>query len=153
MIRRPPRSTLFPYTTLFRSPLPPRRVAHDAVVEVRVLEVGVNLQPDAADAEPIAAQERPDHLEGAARVGRSGDARGYEVTSAGVRRMWKELRGGSHRPRGVRRRVRRRGPRPSEGLREYHGGSRIVGVRRVLNLPPWRACRAWCALRPGARWP
>src|SRR5256885_12047343 len=23
MIRRPPRSTLFPYTTLFRSPLPP----------------------------------------------------------------------------------------------------------------------------------
>src|SRR5438034_8378098 len=26
MIRRPPRSTLFPYTTLFRSPLPPRFV-------------------------------------------------------------------------------------------------------------------------------
>src|SRR3712207_8119911 len=25
MIRRPPRSTLFPYTTLFRSPLRPRR--------------------------------------------------------------------------------------------------------------------------------
>src|SRR5256885_13185226 len=25
MIRRPPRSTLFPYTTLFRSRLPPRR--------------------------------------------------------------------------------------------------------------------------------
>src|SRR5207237_4878373 len=30
MIRRPPRSTLFPYTTLFRSPdeEPPARVAH-----------------------------------------------------------------------------------------------------------------------------
>src|SRR5260221_1878374 len=28
MIRRPPRSTLFPYTTLFRSPPPPRRPAH-----------------------------------------------------------------------------------------------------------------------------
>src|SRR6267142_6223757 len=27
MIRRPPRSTLFPYTTLFRSPSPPRRQA------------------------------------------------------------------------------------------------------------------------------
>src|SRR5258708_13250941 len=27
MIRRPPRSTLFPYTTLFRSPLPPRAAA------------------------------------------------------------------------------------------------------------------------------
>src|SRR2546427_6799784 len=25
MIRRPPRSTLFPYTTLFRSPVPPGR--------------------------------------------------------------------------------------------------------------------------------
>ena len=41
--------------------------------------------------------------------------------------------------------------RPGEGLREHHGGSRIVGVRRVLNLPPWWSCRAWCALRPGAR--
>src|SRR5256885_9739935 len=28
MIRRPPRSTLFPYTTLFRSPRPDRRVVH-----------------------------------------------------------------------------------------------------------------------------
>src|SRR5438067_4770246 len=27
MIRRPPRSTLFPYTTLFRSPGPPRLVS------------------------------------------------------------------------------------------------------------------------------
>src|SRR2546425_4985888 len=27
MIRRPPRSTLFPYTTLFRSPRGPRRLA------------------------------------------------------------------------------------------------------------------------------
>src|SRR2546427_7846679 len=27
MIRRPPRSTLFPYTTLFRSPSPVRRIA------------------------------------------------------------------------------------------------------------------------------
>src|SRR2546422_4047367 len=29
MIRRPPRSTLFPYTTLFRSGLTPRRVGGD----------------------------------------------------------------------------------------------------------------------------
>src|SRR2546428_7878609 len=28
MIRRPPRSTLFPYTTLFRSRRPPHRTAH-----------------------------------------------------------------------------------------------------------------------------
>src|SRR3989475_9431035 len=40
MIRRPPRSTLFPYTTLFRSQLvlpcgglPPERVHHVAVVQ------------------------------------------------------------------------------------------------------------------------
>src|SRR5262245_66636687 len=30
MIRRPPRSTLFPYTTLFRSTVPPLRVITDA---------------------------------------------------------------------------------------------------------------------------
>src|SRR5947209_17173462 len=30
MIRRPPRSTLFPYTTLFRSPVSPERRAHDS---------------------------------------------------------------------------------------------------------------------------
>src|SRR5256885_9467521 len=30
MIRRPPRSTLFPYTTLFRSPLTPRRHCAEA---------------------------------------------------------------------------------------------------------------------------
>src|SRR5258708_29118845 len=29
MIRRPPRSTLFPYTTLFRSPRRPRGLYHD----------------------------------------------------------------------------------------------------------------------------
>src|SRR3712207_8274498 len=29
MIRRPPRSTLFPYTTLFRSQAPPERAARD----------------------------------------------------------------------------------------------------------------------------
>src|SRR3712207_7795590 len=28
MIRRPPRSTLFPYTTLFRSELPPKELRH-----------------------------------------------------------------------------------------------------------------------------
>src|SRR2546429_7889286 len=31
MIRRPPRSTLFPYTTLFRSPSPPR-ILHKLVL-------------------------------------------------------------------------------------------------------------------------
>src|SRR2546427_5343433 len=35
MIRRPPRSTLFPYTTLFRSAAPLREVALDAAQVVR----------------------------------------------------------------------------------------------------------------------
>src|SRR5258708_10190783 len=44
MIRRPPRSTLFPYTTLFRSIKPPRRVNVIAgaifIVQRQVLEQG-----------------------------------------------------------------------------------------------------------------
>src|SRR2546430_8892258 len=37
MIRRPPRSTLFPYTTLFRSPIPAAEVLRAAVLQVRGL--------------------------------------------------------------------------------------------------------------------
>src|SRR3712207_6907507 len=37
MIRRPPRSTLFPYTTLFRSSTPQRRKAH--FVKLHAVEV------------------------------------------------------------------------------------------------------------------
>src|SRR2546425_2299477 len=36
MIRRPPRSTLFPYTTLFRSPAPQIGVAGERLVEVQL---------------------------------------------------------------------------------------------------------------------
>src|SRR5258707_11176315 len=35
MIRRPPRSTLFPYTTLFRSPQRTARLAHSLSVSAR----------------------------------------------------------------------------------------------------------------------
>src|SRR5262245_64720241 len=42
MLRRPPRSTLFPYTTLFRSVGPPG--------EVPLLEVGRRDMPDLAEA-------------------------------------------------------------------------------------------------------
>src|SRR5438270_2108700 len=35
MIRRPPRSTLFPYTTLFRSPNPSRRPSRHGKVDAR----------------------------------------------------------------------------------------------------------------------
>src|SRR3712207_7533627 len=55
MIRRPPRSTLFPYTTLFRSEPPAARGAHDdRAVDDRVAGLvpaqGHGLgQPEAAD--------------------------------------------------------------------------------------------------------
>src|SRR3712207_7805829 len=52
MIRRPPRSTLFPYTTLFRSllaPLSPRRLAHfekpHAPLGPTQLDQGIILRP------------------------------------------------------------------------------------------------------------
>src|SRR2546430_15737794 len=38
MIRRPPRSTLFPYTTLFRSVFPHQRPLHDAGREPLVVD-------------------------------------------------------------------------------------------------------------------
>src|SRR2546422_1132638 len=38
MIRRPPRSTLFPYTTLFRSPASERRARRDLAELERVLQ-------------------------------------------------------------------------------------------------------------------
>src|SRR5256885_8127236 len=37
MIRRPPRSTLFPYTTLFRSERQPQRHLQQGAVELRVV--------------------------------------------------------------------------------------------------------------------
>src|SRR2546422_9491338 len=57
MIRRPPRSTLFPYTTLFRSWIAVRDVrhrrvrvfgqgVHEAVVHLELLEVGDVLPPN-----------------------------------------------------------------------------------------------------------
>src|SRR2546428_6167117 len=41
MIRRPPRSTLFPYTTLFRSPLDVRAADRDEVLAFRHLTLEV----------------------------------------------------------------------------------------------------------------
>src|SRR3712207_8583978 len=38
MIRRPPRSTLFPYTTLFRSPAAERGISFDATCSLVVLD-------------------------------------------------------------------------------------------------------------------
>src|SRR5947199_2762615 len=79
MIRRPPRSTLFPYTTLFRSPerqqtgqgttvtLVPRRDAHDwlrvdAVVELATLYGSALPVPVRVDADRKSTRLNSSHL-------------------------------------------------------------------------------------------
>src|SRR5258705_6964225 len=63
MIRRPPRSTLFPYTTLFRSP---ERVGRDLPLDTGPLRVFL---------------DRVDHPEGPKRPVSSGRSRSEEHTS------------------------------------------------------------------------
>src|SRR3712207_6881434 len=67
MIRRPPRSTLFPYTTLFRS-------AADATV------APVDVDEDAVY-EELAVRDRQAELEGDRLAGREVEARSEEHTS------------------------------------------------------------------------
>src|SRR3712207_7805680 len=62
MIRRPPRSTLFPYTTLFRSPVHPL----DGRVDLRLLRTG---QQGGVDQQRLVGDRRP-RLEVEARVER-----------------------------------------------------------------------------------
>src|SRR3712207_7947438 len=59
MIRRPPRSTLFPYTTLFRSPLPgPRGVG--APLSAADLRAVVHAQRPASERAPVRARGAAD---------------------------------------------------------------------------------------------
>src|SRR5258708_27501917 len=64
MIRRPPRSTLFPYTTLFRSPL--RRVVTNQAFDSRALEADRVEHPgwclDDRSEEHTSELQSPDHL-------------------------------------------------------------------------------------------
>src|SRR5258708_30124918 len=76
MIRRPPRSTLFPYTTLFRSPVGAGDTAFDAqfkgdkIVKLVFTSinhgrdcVGATGKPDAARSEEHTSElQSPDHL-------------------------------------------------------------------------------------------
>src|SRR2546429_5676298 len=84
MIRRPPRSTLFPYTTLFRSPAGtrvPRRVVGDVLdvgsrgTRVRVHGAGRAVAGRPGQLyRPRAARQRPRNRRGAARdQGGAGD--------------------------------------------------------------------------------
>src|SRR5258708_25891287 len=77
MIRRPPRSTLFPYTTLFRSRVPvlthcgqddlPALLRRDAVLPCRYLDTGrqplhVPLPRENRSEEHTSELQSPDHL-------------------------------------------------------------------------------------------
>src|SRR2546427_6465170 len=84
MIRRPPRSTLFPYTTLFRSaevrsePLPRRIAIH---IAAEVVEVG---RASGYEIEPIygiAAQRFVDAVQGRGLADVERDMRSEEHTS------------------------------------------------------------------------
>src|SRR5256885_4453764 len=62
MIRRPPRSTLFPYTTLFRS-------KQNAKREMR-LRLGKVTVADVLAAQPVTTNRRPDRKSGSAGMPR-----------------------------------------------------------------------------------
>src|SRR3712207_9570417 len=71
MIRRPPRSTLFPYTTLFRSG---RGVAEVEAVEAAAAQAG----PEPAGVGRVVAADEPEVVPGAPahRLGQVGEAPG-----------------------------------------------------------------------------
>src|ERR1039458_7400166 len=71
MIRRPPRSTLFPYTTLFRS----------GCGEILAADGGFNDVLDVGDIEAVAIGGWP--VDGHLHVGRAGDALRIEIGRAG----------------------------------------------------------------------
>src|SRR2546422_3236255 len=78
MIRRPPRSTLFPYTTLFRSlgeqvAHDERRVAHHVVQDAAALEVAAP-EPGLVGARVL--------LRGAREVGAAGDRKSTRLNSS-----------------------------------------------------------------------
>src|SRR2546426_6563378 len=78
MIRRPPRSTLFPYTTLFRSHDDPRRARGEAVGE-RELALGGG---DRVGAKRVHARRAVEHdRDGLRRLGAHPARRSEEHTS------------------------------------------------------------------------
>src|SRR3712207_7570919 len=65
MIRRPPRSTLFPYTTLFRSDVPVHVRRERVVVDRAVLELALLLREHPpADEHAVRPAEDEDRLHG-----------------------------------------------------------------------------------------
>src|SRR2546427_534026 len=151
MIRRPPRSTLFPYTTLFRSvprlrleghdvryavpervgPYIPRRVALPRTLHELPDQVGTG-RADLGDA-------RPDHLAGrrARRVQPEVAAVGDDAVAFRVGKPHREA-AGPHLVQPPARRVRRADHGIRDDLHEVGGqvGDRLVSLARVVEDGP-----------------
>src|SRR5437899_7927100 len=82
MLRRPPRSTLFPYTTLFRSGAGRRRPPlHDTAVEARRPLIGVAAYPSSSLANRAACARGPARPAPAARSRRRSEEHTSELQS------------------------------------------------------------------------
>src|SRR3712207_7625025 len=79
MIRRPPRSTLFPYTTLFRSAAGVRAAAEDEQQVGEPVEVADHLRVGSLDAQRAALRAPAD---GAADVQLGGDRKSTRLNSS-----------------------------------------------------------------------
>src|SRR3712207_3429742 len=121
MIRRPPRSTLFPYTTLFRSARPPRQLLRrleglrrgaGAVLRGRA-RAGGDLPADRLLAAGAAERPPPGHLALAARHGATDLARHRDAAPLGylLRDLWQHAPHLGHRPDPGAPRLRSRGRR------------------------------------------
>src|SRR2546428_8446525 len=77
MIRRPPRSTLFPYTTLFRSPRPDGAHLNDAREHFGRTEVDAN--PGPCGDRPPGGREQLDRDRKSTRLNSSHDQISYAV--------------------------------------------------------------------------
>src|SRR3712207_9588251 len=104
MIRRPPRSTLFPYTTLFRSGSCPKWIVHQAFATPGEVRVQLAQLPDGAtflcfartvrgpaarwgEPAPVHVIAMRCHLSPAPEVG-CGDGLGLERAMAGLGLSW-----------------------------------------------------------------
>src|SRR2546429_3198840 len=92
MIRRPPRSTLFPYTTLFRSVGSPNSSNSN-----RLREVAEHMGADAYMVDS-ADDLRPEWIAGKRRVGVTAGASAPEILVSELVQRLKELGAGSVRP-------------------------------------------------------
>src|SRR2546425_10799725 len=160
MIRRPPRSTLFPYTTLFRSLLPQRRLAPDRGGGVR--RAPVPGRPAGRDrvgrvSPALRARRLADGGDAGVargRAGRLGHAAARGGAARGPRRRRGAVRAGAPGDRRAAP-LSARAPRGAGGGPGGRGGRRYGGGAGGLPggpaAPPPRAGAAGGGARPGAR--